>query len=62
MNQGIDSRALYSSTAVTGAIKPHITTPLEATKLPMLHCSTKGKNRNSADCEMRNRSKLPLMR
>ena len=47
-NQATDSRTPKNRMAPTGASSPQSVMPLAVMKLPMLHCTTKGMNRNSA--------------
>ena len=59
MNQPKASRVPKNRIAPTGASRPQMVMPLAVMKLPMLHCTTKGKKRNSASWLRRKKSKFP---
>jgi hypothetical protein len=59
MNQAKASRTPKNRMAPTGASRPQMVMPLAVMKLPMLHCTTKGKNSNSVSWLRRKKSKLP---
>ena len=48
--------------ALTGASSAHSETPLELTKLPIVHCSANGVNKKSASCIRQKTGSLRVLR